>query len=710
MLAGALLASLAALPVWSAAPTGSTASSTWPQSYSVKRDKRAGALMLRTAFYTVEHDPRQGGAIRRIALLHGKADNLLVQPMEAWVEDETGVRFSDRAERAAKVTVRPAGQNEIVTVESVLQGPQGQTSKLRVKSTFEYHWGYVKVHREFLVPTQGIRVRALCPFSTVLAPGLCEYGYREGTTEAEGAPPFSFGSNRWGKLRPGQTNDPSLRIPFVPRSMIFVDPGVEGLEWFVTSDLAQWELALTGRRGQGECRLEPSQAPSGLALSIAVFSKTNETAVLTNGTTFDFYLAVPLLEGRAQKPWVHTSFNRNRGNWVSTEEIQRWAEQGYESVHCHHDGDYYDDGLFWRDGSYPPYADMARYDQVLEECRRVGIHTATYFSNKELHPSTREFQEHGQVWGRMNRKSELQHNFFRDQSEFGVQMCLRSGWLEFLKFSIDRVLKNHPLDGVYYDWNVALFCCNPLHEGKGAAAASAGHWDIDELLDLMEWTRQRVGPKGLVIVHNTTTPMFALENFADKVVATEWGYRKWTDRAPDLTELPVEWSLAGARARGVISYGAIDPNAPRRLHKVFALGALLGGVTPWPASPETFELLPRLKPLGDLEAYRFADWRNPAVTLSDPRCAAAVYSRPGEAYVLVANLDPEPKTVNGALRPEKLPYPLAKPAVATRLPANKAVGAGADSSAGLPLDLRQFLGEGVPLQVPGDGAVVIHVR
>ena len=58
-------------------------------------------------------------------------------------------------------------------------------------------------------------------------------------------------------------------------------------------------------------------------------------------------------------------------------------------------------------------------------------------------------------------------------------MCLRSGWLEFLKLSIDRVLKNHPLDGVYYDWNVALFCCNPLHEGKAAAEAAArgtGTW------------------------------------------------------------------------------------------------------------------------------------------------------------------------------------------------------------------------------------------
>ena len=48
---------------------------------------------------------------------------------------------------------------------------------------------------------------------------------------------------------------------------------------------------------------------------------------------------------------------------------------------------------------------------------------------------------------------------------------------------------------------------------------------MDELLDLMEWTRQRVGKDGLVIVHNTTTPTFAVDEIsADYVVATEWGY------------------------------------------------------------------------------------------------------------------------------------------------------------------------------------------
>ena len=97
----------------------------------------------------------------------------------------------------------------------------------------------------------------------------------------------------------------------------------------------------------------------------------------------------------------------------------------------------------------------------------------------------------------------LRHNYYREGvSEFGVQMCPKSGWLEFLKFSIDRVLKNHNLDGVYYDWNVALFCGNPSHTGKKTSDVStgktqqtvtnapAGHWDMDELVELMEWTRQ----------------------------------------------------------------------------------------------------------------------------------------------------------------------------------------------------------------------------
>ena len=699
-----MLAWLAATIAALAEPAGPKTNSTWPGAYSVRRDEAAGILALRTPFHTVEHDLKKGGAISRIALTHGKAASLVVRPIETRLRDERGTVWTDLNDAAPKVTHRQAGRNEIVSVDAALVDAQGGASGARVKTTFEFRWGYVKIHKEFLLPPEGLRVREVTPFSTVLAPSLVEYGYREGTTEEDGAPAFSFGSNRWGKLRPGQPADRPLRIRFVPRSMIFVDPDVEGLEWFVGSDLAQWDLQLAGRRGQGRCSFQVSPEPSGLALSVSPLWSTNEASVLRNGAAFDFYLAVPLNEGHAQPPWIHTSFNRNKGNWVSAAEIGRWAEQGYQTVHCHNDGDYYDDGLFWRDGSYPPYPDMAGYDQVLRECRKVGIRTATYFSNKELHPSTKEFQEHGAEWGRKNRQGNLQHNYFRGKSEFGAQMCLRSGWLEFLKTSIDRVLKNHPLDGVYYDWNVALFCCHPAHEGKGAHATASGHWDIDELLDLMEWTRQRVGPSGLVIIHNTTTPMFAAENFANHIVATEWGYKKWTDRAPDLADLPLEWSLAGARSRGVISYGTLDSTAPRRLHRLFALEALLGGVTPWPASPETFELVTLLKPLGDLATYRFADWRNQAVALSDSRCAAAVYSRPGEAYLLLANLDSTAKEVTCRLQPARLPHPLSRLTTVRKLLASATT---ADRSN---LDAGQLAGEGIKLTLPGDGTILVQVR
>ena len=681
---------------------GSKLRSTWPQPYSVERNEASGTLTLRTPYYTVEQDLKKGGAVKRIALAHGKAANLLVEPIETRVRDHNGAVLSDLNDSAPTVAHRREGLNEIVTVECELKGQDGRASGVRVKSTLQYRWGYVKIRKEFRAPV-GVRVREVCPLSTILAPSLSDYGYREGITEDEKAPAFSFGSNRWGKLRLGHLSDRALQTRYVPRSMIFADAGVEGMEWFVGSDLSQWDLQLTGRRGGGRCMLQTSQAPPGLTLAISPLWSADATTALPATCVFDFYLALPLIDGHAHRPWLHTSFNRNRGDWVSTEAIQRWAARGIQTVHCHNDGDCYNDGLFWRDGSYPPYPDMDRYDKVLADCRRAGIRTATYFSNKELHPSTKEFQEHGEQWGRKNREGDLQHNFFRPGREYGVQMCLRSGWLEFLKFSIDRVLKNHPLDGVYYDWNVALLCCNPLHEAnRDRAAPAKGHWDVDELLDLMEWTRNRVGPDGLVIIHNTTTPMFATENFADFVVATEWGYRKWTDRAPDLQELPLEWSLVGALPRGVISYGVLDGKSPRRLHRLFAVEALLGGVTPWPASEEAFELLPLLKPLGDIGAYRFADWRNQAVTLSHDRCAAAVYSRPGEAYLLVANLDQDPREVTCVLHPEKLPHPLARPVGAAAVTSGNR-----DASS---LNVRQLIGEGLKITIPGDDAILIRVR
>lgn len=697
-----LLAGTAATPVASAATE--PVSSVWPQGYQVTRRSWAGRLVLSTPFYQVEHDLRRGGVLARIHLTHGKASNLLMAPLTCRIVDEEGRVHTDEMDRTPRVRTWKDASSQIVTVEANLCREKGAASMLWLKTTYTYRWGYVRIHREILQREGNLRVREITPVNLVAAPSLTHYGYRDGLLEEDGAGAFTFGSCHWGQV---QTNTgPAFDSSQPPRYVMFADPGVEGFEWFVSSHLAPWDRLPDGRRRQGRSFLQTTTDPAGVAFRVSTLQTTQSPVLLGAALSFDFYLGWPLLEGHAQPAWLHSTFNRNRGDWVTAAQWQSWTSSGIQTVHCHNDGDYYGDGLFWKDGSYPPYPDMAKFDEVIAECHRRGIRVATYFSNKELHPSTGSFQEHGEEWGRLEKAGKLQHNFYKPDSEFGAQMCLRSGWLSELKNTIDRVLTNHALDGVYYDWNVALGCRNPRHE-PNAATQGGAHWDVDELLNLMEWTRLRVGPRGLVIVHNTTTPMFAAENFANHIVANEWGYGKWAEPGPGLEELPLEWSLVGARSRGVISYGQLEAKSPRRLHRLFALEALLANVTPWPASGEALELLPALGIVGRLDTCRFEDWRNPAVTLEGGRCGSAIFSRREESFLLIANLQAEAQEVRCRVQPLKLPWPLRTIRSAQ---VYRSTGTAPDLWTPSQVNPTELSGDGLRLSVPGTSAILLHLR
>ena len=707
------LTPLATAQVAAVAPSQQHPPGCWPQEYSIQRDDNAGILTLSTPYYTVQHNLKRGGVISKIGYTHGRLDNLLVEPITTSVRGENDTILRDIADRDPRVAYAKNGNTVTVTVECNLVDNDNRDSGATIRTIYDYRWGYIKIHKEFYFPVNSGRIKNLSVLSTVLDRGLSDYGYREGTTEQEGAAPFTFGICQWKKLKDGAPSDQSLKTPYVPRYLVFANHGIEGIEWFVSSDLSQWDLQLAGQRGKGLCNISAKSDAAGISVSICPLNVPQEAVALKGVYRFDYYIGMPILEGHANRPWLHSSFNRNRGDWVSEEAVKGWSQSGIRTVHCHNDGDYYEDGLFWRDGSYPPYPpeDMRKYDKVIEACHRYGIRVATYFSNKELHSSTEEFQQHGQDWARKDNNGNISRNYFREGSEFGVQMCLKSGWLEFFKLSVDRVLRNHDLDGVYYDWNAALLCSNPAHvaEGSGTSAGNAGgglapslacHWDMDGLIELMEWTRQRVGPDGLIIVHNTRVPMFAIENFANYVVGMEWGYQKWTDSAPKLQELPLEWDFAGARCRGVIGYGIIDQNAPRRLHKLLALEALLTGVAPWPASPEAIELYKILEPLGDVEQYRFEDWRNKAVTLDGEDCASAIYSSSREAYILVSNFDIEPKKATFTIDLRRLPCPLSSVSSCKIVSTDKSVN----------LDVGKLTGDGEEIDLPPDGAVLVHIK
>ena len=372
---------------------------------------------------------------------------------------------------------------------------------------------------------------------------------------------------------------------------------------------------------------------------------------LQGSYAFDYYLAMPILEGHAPRRWLERSFGPNRGKWLPDDEIRRNAEDGIVTMTLHNDGDSNGDGLFWRDGTYPPYPpeEMKKMEHVLKTCHEHGIKTLPYFSNHELHQSTAAFQQHGEEWGR---KPDDQGNL-RPDYFYGSHMCFKSGWLDFFKSYVDTVLKNQAFDGIYYDWNCALYCNNPRHLGKDSSGVSGdeglatyacsktAHWDVEGLLDLMEWTRERVGPEGLVTIHNTMVPMLAVENFADYVLGMEWGYGSLAHRRAQTRRFALgmelrRGALAGrhrVRQRGRERAGARPPPfSPHRSpngHRALA------------RQPQAAELFKVLQPLGDLERYQFEDWRNRAVKLpAGEDFLSAVYSRPGKAYVLLAKKQP----------------------------------------------------------------------
>lgn len=671
---------------------------TWPQEYSVHRDEAAGRLTLSTPFYSVVHDLKQGGEIIQINYTNGAVSNLLMEPIETSVElaakklpyhlTKPGQRprkevFSDVHDPEALVSVAQTGKWRTVTVEATLRTASGRDVGVRAKTTYNYRWGYIKIHKEIIFPDQGVRTAVVTVLSTLFHPSLTHYGHRADVFEDSNFRPFEIEKVQWGKIRPGRYFDTAFAARYVPRYIVLANPGIEGIEWFVSDDLSQWDYQMTGQPGTGEATVGPSTAvrpvrarPIGIVVSISPLCLPTSSDLARGGFvtlkgkySFDYYLGMPILEGQAHQRWLERSYGANRGQWVSDDEIRRNGEHGIATMTLHNDGDVNGDGLFWRDGSYPPYPpeQMQKMKHVLETCHKYGIKNLVYFSNHELNESTEAFKLHGEEWAR---KPDDQGNL-RPDYFFGAHMCLKSGWLDYFKSYVDTVLRNNPFDGTYYDWNVALYCNNPLHMGKDSNGVSGekglatfaysrtGHWDIDELLELMEWTRERVGPEGLVTVHNTMTPMFATENFADYVVGMEWGYGRILDAMPKPDQLPLEWSFAGARSRADIEYGSIEPGAPPRIHRLFYLTALMTGTAPWPASYEAADLFKILKPLGSLGLYQFEDWRNRAVRLNGRDYLSAIYSRPGEAYILLANLRSEAREPVCKIDPAAIQNPLA---------------------------------------------------
>jgi hypothetical protein len=644
----------------------STLHGVFPEAQVVER-LADGGIRVANRFYEITYDPKAGGAVAGVILKRLGRLNVMAAPGTFELGLHGGPAL--KAGPCKKVRIED-GQDPVLEFTAPLCDDPGKPSGGFLITRYEHRWGYVRIRQTLDIPRSGWDVQWVLLQNWAVNSELSSYGVRPGIGAETSCLPGAFGGIQWGRFSAGRAFDTLYTSRFVPRYVAFLDPGRAGIEWFVGSQLAQWDYQLVNEPGHGSLCLAPAAPANAIRFRVCPLDLAMGWKRLSGRYGFDSYIGVPILSGRAQLPFLDQGFSRK--SWLTTEKIAGLARQGLTTLRFHHDGDSYGDGLFWRDGKYPPFepADMREYDRVIRDCHRHGIKVTTYFSNKELHPSLPAFKQFGKQWARLpTDRRELLHNRYGGD-EFGAQMCLRSGWLNYLKTYIDTVLKNHALDGTYFDWNAALYCHNPLHEGLkpdrpgfgGLAQSAAGHWDVDELLDLMEWTRRRVGPDGLMLVHNSTTPLAAAENFADAVVTLEWGYTHLRTGVPTPAELPPEWNFMGARSRGVIGYGSIAPDAAPVLRRQFRALALLTGVAPWTVTPEDLAAFQPLQGL-DFGRYRFWDCRQSGVTADQPECGCAVYAG-REGLILVAgNYGGIARRVNFDFNPKRYGARIGSPAL-----------------------------------------------
>ncbi len=260
-----------------------------------------------------------------------------------------------------------------------------------------------------------MKLKASNVVSAIVDPSLVDYGYRPAVAEEVSNNPHECTSGqirRWGKLRPGVCFDLPFRTRYVPRYTVLANHGVEGLEWFVSDDLAQWDYQLTGQPGAAAASISASAESLGIRLSIDALN-LSAGAVMSRGgflgwrqpATFDSSIGVLVLPGRANRLWLHDSMRGARhheARELTEADIRAWAEAGIRKITLHNDGDAFGDGIFWRDGNHPPYPPpiMRRMDQLIELCHQHAIRVAPYFSNHELHQSTDEYKKHVEEWGR----------------------------------------------------------------------------------------------------------------------------------------------------------------------------------------------------------------------------------------------------------------------------------------------------------------------
>lgn len=318
---------------------------------------------------------------------------------------------------------------------------------------------------------------------------------------------------------------PAYRSRFLPLSVVFVKNGMEAIEMSLGDDLGAWDNIGNNFPGLAQGSVCEARNPWRYEATFAPLDSPRAGNILKAGTyKFTYRMALPFVRKNIVPLDVAGTILKYgvpfEERWPSDTEIKERVDLGMRLFRIHNDGDQYKNGIFWHDVAYPPYPadEMAKMDSAISSVRKTGADIVPYFSCKEWHPEVGDFATLGEKCARRVVKDEKFMETFFGTSLFGIQMCLNSDWYKVRRDSIDTTLSNHEFSGLYYDWCMGLECINDNHNG------GRRHWDNDKLLDLMEWSRRRIGDDGKLYLHLTNVPSLAIENLGNNILVEESEY------------------------------------------------------------------------------------------------------------------------------------------------------------------------------------------
>ena len=596
-----------------------------------------GLAVVENAYVRCVHDPVSGGGLSGAFIKNGSNENLFVSPQSFIVGiTEHGAYHTYKA-CEGECRLSRNGNNPVVETRSVFRDAGGKMLEgLSLELRTEYTpWGEA-LFRAVFDARRRISDLGMVQVGTLYASGRMDTMAVQESLNESVSPYMGNCIKRWEHLTP------SPRAVYeschLPLSFLMFERGVEGFQVSLGDDLTQWEsiggtlpglqfgyAAWSARRKCYEIRFSPLDC-------------RRDGQYLEGRLPFDFSIAFPFVRERMAplSPCSGNLLFSGRGfehRWPTEEDFARLKEAGVTLMRVHNDGDAFDNGIFWRDCAYPPYPpdEMEKLDRTLRLAKEAGISVAPYFSLHEYHPEAAGFAENAEKWGRIAIQGDKIIPSYSGHGLYGYQMCLKSGWLEHRIKTIDEVLSKHVFDSVYYDWCSAKECLSPAHGPR--------HWDLRELMKLLEWSYDRVGEKGAVYLHLTREPNIAAGNIASLVLTEEQG---GSIIGPEMFSPHAHFmNVTSRQVCCMLPGGASEAD-----HRRYALCALLHHAT---VSMNTrvytdfyAEYRKEMETVTDYARHTAPGEGH--VSVSDPNCGMSAYwNDSGEIMLFVVNLAEEPR-------------------------------------------------------------------